>query len=204
MLNIALTGNIAAGKSTVVQRLAEHGACIVDADLLAREAVAPGTPGLDRIVQRFGKGVLTSEGALDRATLRKRVFADRRELDALNAIVHPDVARRREALVLAARARGERILISDIPLLFETHLEGSFDRIILVDAPVEIRLERLVHDRGLTEPEARDMLAAQMPASQKRRRADIVIDNDGSRENLLARVDSVWKDLAPLASAASR
>jgi dephospho-CoA kinase len=204
MLNIALTGNIAAGKSTVVRRMAEKGASVIDADLLAREAVAPGTPGLEKIVQRFGKPMLCADGTLDRAALRKRVFTDRRELEALNAIVHPDVARRREALVQAARLRGERILISDIPLLFETNGERGFDRVILIDAPVDMRLARLMLERGLPEQEARDMIAAQMPATLKRRRADIVIDNDGSKENLLARVDSVWKDLAPLATAAAR
>ena len=195
MLLVGLTGNIASGKSTVARRLVAHGATLVDADLLAREAVRPGTPGLARIVARWGEGVLAPDGVLDRGALRARVFADAAELEALNAIVHPEVGRLRDAAVAAARARGDAIVVCDIPLLFEKDLAGGFDAIVLVDAPRSVRLERLVRDRGLREPEAMAMLAAQMPAELKRARADHVIDNDGSLSALEARVDAVWDAL---------
>ena len=200
MLLVGLTGNIASGKSTVARRLAAHGATLVDADLLAREAVRPGTPGLRDIVARWGEGVLSPDGVLDRSALRARFFGDPQELEALNAIVHPEVGRRREAAIAAARARGEPLIVSDIPLLFEKDMAGDFDVIVLVDAPRTVRLERLVHDRGLREPEAMAMIAAQMPAELKRARADYVIDNAGTREALDARVDAVWAELQQRAS----
>lgn len=201
MLLVGLTGNIASGKSTVARRLVAHGATLVDADRLAREAVRPGTPALARIVERWGDGVLAPDGVLDRGVLRARVFADPHELEALNAIVHPEVGRLRDAAVAAARARGEAIVVCDIPLLFERDLAGEFDVIVLVDAPRTVRLERLVHDRGLREPEAMDMIAAQMPAELKRARADYVIDNVGTLAELEARVDGVWAALRERASA---
>ena len=195
MLLVGLTGNIASGKSTVARRLVARGATLVDADLLAREAVRPGTPGLARIVARWGEGVLAPDGVLDRGALRARVFGNADDLEALNAIVHPEVGRLRDAAVAAARARGDAIVVCDIPLLFEKDMAGEFDAIVLVDAPRSVRLERLVRDRGLREPEAMAMLAAQMPAELKRARADHVIDNDGSLSALEARVDAVWDAL---------
>jgi dephospho-CoA kinase len=200
MLHVGLTGNIASGKSTVARLLAERHATIIDADVLARRAVAVGTPAYEAIVARWGDTVLASDGTLDRAALRGIVFGDPRELEALNAIVHPVVRRLWEDELAGARARGDRIVISDIPLLFERGLAGRFDRIILVDAPSTVRLERLIRDRGLSEAEASRMLAAQMPAEAKRERADFVIDNAGSREALRARVDEVWDALQREAS----
>ena len=200
MLLVGLTGNIASGKSTVARRLVAHGATLVDADLLAREAVQPGTPALHDIVARWGESVLGPGGVLDRGALRTRVFGDPYELEALNAIVHPEVARRRDAAVAAARARGEPLVVCDIPLLFETDMAGEFDVIVLVDAPRTVRLQRLVRDRGLREPDAMDMIAAQMPAELKRARADYVIENAGTREELEARVDAVWAELQQRAS----
>lgn len=200
MLHVGLTGNIASGKSTVARLLAERHATIIDADVLARRAVAVGTPAYEAIVARWGDTVLASDGTLDRAALRRIVFSDPRELEALNAIVHPVVRRLWEEELAAARARGDRIVISDIPLLFERGLADRFDRIILVDAPSAVRLERLMRDRGLSEGEASRMLAAQMPADAKRERADFVIDNAGSREALRARVDEVWDALQREAS----
>ena len=200
MLLVGLTGNIASGKSTVARRLVAHGATLVDADLLAREAVRPGTPGLRDIVARWGEGVLSPDGVLDRGALRARVFGHPDELEALNAIVHPEVGRRRDAAIAAARARGEPLIVADIPLLFEKDMAGEFDVIVLVDAPRTVRLERLVRDRGLREPEAMAMIAAQMPAELKRARADYVIDNAGTREELDARVDAVWAELRQRAS----
>ena len=196
MLLVGLTGNIASGKSTVATLLARHGAVIVDADQLAREAVRPGSPALQRIVERWGAGVLAPDGGLDRAALRHRVFSEREELEALNEIVHPEVQRLRDERVAAARAAGARVVVCDIPLLFEKHLVEQFDLIVLVDAPRPLRLERLVADRGLHEAEAMEMIAAQMPAELKRARSDYVIDNVSDRETLASRVDELWKELA--------
>jgi len=198
---IGLTGNIGSGKSTVARLLAERGATVIDADALARSAVEPGTPALEAILHRWGPGVLSPDGVLDRGALRRRVFGDPLELDALNAIVHPEVERMRWQLVNDARARGDRTVVCDIPLLFERGLMGDFDRIVLVDAPRPLRLDRLVRDRGLRETEAMDMIVAQMPAELKRAGADHIIDNDGSREALEARVAEVWDALVSEASA---
>ena len=195
MLLIGLTGNIASGKSTVAQLLSERGATIIDADVLARRAVDYGSPAYKRIVARWGEDVLAPDGFLDRGALRRRVFGHTEELDALNEIVHPEVGRMRERLVVEARRRGDRIVICDIPLLFEKNMVGEFDRIILVDAPRPLRLERLVKDRDLRATEAMDLIAAQMPAELKRARADFVIDNAGSFAQLEAQVDAVWSAL---------
>jgi dephospho-CoA kinase len=195
MLLVGLTGNIASGKSTVSQMLSERGATIIDADVLARRAVEPGTPGYRRIVDRWGNGVLGPDGRLDRAALRRIVFSDPEELERLNGIVHPEVERMRDRLVEEARERGDRIVVCDIPLLFERHLGENFDRIILVDAPRPLRLQRLVKDRGLREAEAQDMITAQMPAELKRARADIVIDNDGTLTKLEQDVAAAWATL---------
>ena len=195
MLLVGLTGNIASGKSTVARLLAEHGATIVDADLLAREVVRPGQPALDRIVALWGDEMLNPDGTLDRAALRQRVFGSQHELDALNEIVHPEVRELSDQRVHEARKRGDQIVVCDIPLLFERKLAEQFDCIVLVDAPRPVRLERLVRVRGLHEAEAMEMIAAQMPAELKRARADFVIDNVGSREELAAEVSRVWTAL---------
>jgi dephospho-CoA kinase len=193
---IGLTGNIASGKSTVAELFADRGATIIDADVLAREAVMKGSPALELIVARWGRQILDADGNLDRAALRHRVFEDQSELDALNAIVHPEVGRRRAEEVAAARTRGDRVVVCVIPLLFERHLADDFDTIVLVDAPRTIRLERIVRDRGIDEAEAMKMIAAQMPADLKRARADYVIENAGSREDVEAEVDRVWQEIA--------
>lgn len=201
MLLVGLTGNIAAGKSTVARLFAARGATLIDADLLAREAVRPGTPALAAIVDRWGTGVLSPDGVLDRPALRARVFDDPAELEALNAIVHPEVGRLRDQALDAARGRGDRMVVCDVPLLFERDLAGDFDVVVLVDAPRDLRLERLVHDRGLREPEAMVMIAAQMPAELKRARADYVIENAGTRAALEAQVRLVWDALEARAAA---
>lgn len=195
MLVVGLTGNIAAGKSAVADRLSALGAAIVDADVLARSAVAPDTRAFARLVERFGPGIRAADGTLDRAALRRLVFGDDDARLALNAIVHPEVARLRDEAMAVHRARGTRIVVCDIPLLFEVGLERSVDRIILVDAPVALRRERLVRDRGLSAAEADAMIAAQMPAELKRGRADFVIDNAGTRSALDAQVDAIWTQL---------
>lgn len=201
MMLVGLTGNIASGKSTVAKLFAQRGATIVDADVLARRAVEPGTPALRAIVARWGTAVLSADGSLDRAALRHVVFDRPDELEALNAIVHPEVARLRDEEIAAAAARGERVVVCDMPLLFERRLADSFPRIVLVDAPRPIRLERLMRDRGLSQEEAVQMIAAQMPAELKRARADFVIENAGTREQLAERVREVWDAIARDANA---
>ena len=193
---IGLTGNIASGKTEVAEMLAARGAVIVDADVLAREAVAKGSPALAGIVERWGEKILDSDGNLDRDALRHIVFQNQDDLDTLNSIVHPEVTRLRGREIQAAREKGEKIVVSVIPLLFERHLAEEFDVIVLVDAPRTLRLERLVRDRQLDEAEAMKMIAAQMPADLKRARADHVIENAGTIEELEAEVDRVWHAIA--------
>ena len=195
MLLVGLTGNIASGKSTVAQLLSERGATIIDADVLARRAVERGSSAFDAIVRRWGTSILSPDGQLDRAALRRVVFGHTKELEALNDIVHPEVERLREQRIDEARSRGDRIVVCDIPLLFEKKMVRQFERILLVDAPRPLRLERLVSDRGLRETEAMDMIAAQMPAELKRARADFVIDNASTLTELERRVSDVWTSL---------
>jgi dephospho-CoA kinase len=192
---IGLTGNIASGKSAVAAMLAKKGATIIDADELSRDAVTPGSPALAAIVARWGESVLSADGTLDRAALRKTVFNDRSELDALNEIVHPEVMRLRADEVEAARMRGDRLIVAVIPLLFESSLADEFDFIVLVDAPRDVRLERIVRDRGLEAAEGMEMIAAQMPAELKRARANWVIENSGSMEDLEREVDRLWEEI---------
>ncbi|HEX2722316.1 MAG TPA: dephospho-CoA kinase [Gemmatimonadaceae bacterium] len=193
---IGLTGNIASGKTVVADMLAERGATLVDADVLAREAVMMGSPALDAIVARWGENVLDAAGNLDRSALRHLVFENQSELDALNEIVHPEISRLRARDIATARARGDQVVVCVIPLLFERHLVEDFDAIILVDAARSLRLERIVRDRAIDEAEAMKMIASQMPADLKRARADYVIENNGSIQELEAEVDRVWGAIA--------
>ncbi len=195
MLNVALTGNIAAGKSTVVDWFRRWGATIIDADALARDAQAPGSDVLATIVRRFGHDVLAKDGTLDRAALRGKVMGDDEALSALNAIVHPAVQSRREDLQEAARRRGDVLLVNDIPLLFEVLDPAQFDAIVVVDAPVALRRTRLRTKRGLSNTEADRMIAAQMDAQRKRAQAQYVIDNDGSLDALEAHAHDVFMEL---------
>lgn len=190
---VALTGNIASGKSTVAQLIVGKGVPLIDADLLAREAVAPGSVALTRIVDRWGPAMIGSSGELDRAALRAIVFGHPDQLALLNAIVHPEVDRLRNVQLNAARERGVPIVLCDIPLLFEAKLSGDADTIILVDAPPAVRLNRLEHTRPLDRATAQAMIEAQMSSEEKRPLADFVIDNDGSTEQLRADVDAVWR-----------
>ncbi len=195
MLRIGLTGNIASGKSTVAKRLAELGARVIDADQLAREAVAPGTAGLAAVAERFGEAITSPDGSLDRAALRHRVFGNPEELDALNAIVHPEVGRLRAEQAQKAELARVRVLVDEIPLLFEAGLADQFDAIVFVDAPADERLRRLMDDRGLPRADAEAMMSSQGDVAPKRERATWIIDNDGSLEELIARTDDVWQHL---------
>jgi dephospho-CoA kinase len=195
MLLVGLTGNIASGKSTVAQLFGRWGATLIDADALARQAVEVGMPAYQAIVERWGQGVTAPDGPIDRRELRQRVFSDSEQLEALNAIVHPEVQRLRDQLIDDARRRGDRIVVCDIPLLFERRLADQFDRIVLVDAPRPVRMERLVRDRGLETTEAMKMIASQMPAELKRARADYLIDNTGTPAELETRALEIWSAL---------
>lgn len=195
MLLVGLTGNIASGKSEVARLLGERGATIVDADALAREAVRPGTEALRKIVERWGNDILAPDGRLDREALRRIAFSDPAELEKLNAIVHPEVTRLRDVSLEEARGRGDKMVVCVIPLLFERGLVNDFDYIVLVDAPRALRLERLAETRGLSETDSMNMIASQMPAELKRARADYVIENVGSLDDLRRDVDSLWTAL---------
>ncbi len=194
MLLVGLTGGIGAGKSTVGRMLAARGAVVVDADELARQAVEPGTPGHARVVERFGERVLAPDGSIDRRALAGIVFADRAARRDLEAIVHPEVARM--FAEEAARHRGtDRVVVYVAPLLVETGHADAFDVLVVVSAPEEQQVERLVRDRGMTPEEVRARIAAQLPGAEKVRRADVVVDNAGSLEELERRVDALWRDL---------
>lgn len=195
MLNVALTGNIAAGKSAVVELFRQWGATIIDADQLVREAQRPGTEVLQAIAFRFGRDVVLPGGELDRAALRGKVMGDDRALAELNAIVHPAIRRERDRILAEARARGDRIVVNDIPLLFEATDPSEFDVIVLVDAPEPARKRRLITHRGLSPEEADRMMQSQQPATTKRARSDCVIDNDGSLKDLEQKARLVWKEL---------
>lgn len=201
LYRVGLTGNIAAGKSSVADAWRALGAAVVDADVLAREAVAPGSPGLARVVEAFGPGVLGDDGALDRAALRRIVFADPAARRRLEAITHPEIARLRDEADAGLERAGQRVVVHDIPLLFDVGLEDAFDLLVLVDAPADVRRERIVRERGLPEAEAQAMIAAQMPAEAKRARADIVIDNAGTPAELQREAERVWRQILDRAAA---
>ncbi|HXI34463.1 MAG TPA: dephospho-CoA kinase [Gemmatimonadales bacterium] len=200
-MNIGLTGNIAAGKSSVSGLFRRWGATILDADELARDAEAPGSVVLAAIVKRFGKGVLAPDGSLDRPALRSKVMGDDAALAGLNAIVHPAVRARRDELQQEARRRGDLMVVNDIPLLFEALDPALFDVIVLVDAPLAVRRTRLRALRGLGNDEADRMLAAQMPAERKRERSQHVIENDGDLARLEKRARVVFDELRRRAAA---
>lgn len=199
-LMVALTGNIASGKSAVAATLADMGAAVIDADILARKAVEKDSKGYHAVVRRFGTGILNADSSLNRGALRKIVFSDPDARDALNSIVHPIVGRLRESAISQAEEAGNKVIISVIPLLFETGLDREFDRILLVDAPAETRLNRIVNNRGLSASEASAMIAAQMPATQKRVMATWIIDNDGTIDELREKTLALWPQMLDVAS----
>lgn len=193
MLKIGLTGGIGSGKSEVSRRLAARGAVVIDADRIAREVVEPGTVGLARVVAAFGDEVLRADGSLDRERLGAVVFADSERLAVLNSIVHPLVGER--VAELQARAPADAIVVYDVPLLVENNLAPMYDAVIVVDASDEVRVARLAEHRGMPEPDARARIAAQAGRDERLRAAHIVISNEGTLEELEARVGEVWQDL---------
>jgi len=191
VVRIGLTGGIGSGKSTVAALLAERGARVVDADRIAREALAPGSPGLAAVVAEFGTGVLAGDGALDRAALAAIVFADPAARARLDGIVHPRVRARAAELVAAAPA--DAVVVQDVPLLVETGQAGSYDLVLVVEADPTTRVERLV-GRGMSAEDARARMASQATDEQRRAVADVVLRNDGDRGALAAQVDRFWDE----------
>ncbi|HXH35089.1 MAG TPA: dephospho-CoA kinase [Plantibacter sp.] len=202
MYLIGLTGGIASGKSTIAARFAEHGAVVIDADVLSREAVEPGTPGLDAIARRFGPGVIGADGALDRPALGAIVFADEQARADLNAIVHPEVKRRSQERIAEASTNPAAIVVYDVPLLVETGRKDEFDLVVVAFAPSEVRARRLTQIRGLELDEAERRMAAQASDEQRAAVADVVIDTAGTLDHTISQVDAVWSDAA--AAAANR
>ncbi|MFC5287883.1 dephospho-CoA kinase [Actinokineospora guangxiensis] len=191
MLRIGLSGGIGSGKSTVAGRLVEHGAVLIDADVLSREVVQPGTDGLAEIAAAFGPGVIGADGALDRAALAAKVFGDATARETLNGIVHPKVAARTGELL--AQAPADAVVVHDVPLLVEKNYAPLYHLVIIVDAPVDTRVRRLL-SRGLTEDDARARIAAQTTEEARRAVADVWLDNSGTPDVLLAEVDALWAD----------
>ena len=191
MLRIGLTGGIGSGKSTVAALLAERGARVVDADRIAREVVAPGTPGLAAVVAEFGPGVVAPDGSLDRPALAAVVFADPAARARLDGIVHPLVRARAAESIAAAPA--DAVVVQDVPLLVETGQAGSYDLVLVVETDEEVRVARLV-ERGLSAEDARARIASQATDEQRRAVADVVLRNDGDRDALAAQVDRFWAE----------
>lgn len=196
MLLVGLTGGIASGKSVVAARLGEHGAVVVDADKIAREVVEPGTPALTRIAEEFGSGVIAADGSLDRAALGAIVFADEGKRSILNAITHPailDLSQRR--FREAGEADSDAIVVYDVPLLSEARGTAEFDVVVVVSAPEEVRIERMVSLRGMSRAEAENRIRSQVPEEQRRALADVIIESSGTLDETLAQADRLWEDL---------
>ncbi len=200
MMLVGLTGGIASGKSVVSARLAEHGAVVVDADLLAREVVEPGTDGLAEIERQFGTSVISPDGSLDRGALGAIVFADGEKRAALNAITHPAIWRRaRELFDSAAAADPDAVVVYDVPLLAEaaSGRPMSFDRIVVVQADADTRIDRLVRLRGMSHEDAETRLGSQASDEQRLAMADVVIDSNGTLAHTLEQADALWEELRP-------
>lgn len=193
---VALSGGIASGKSTIARRLAAHGAVHIDADQLAREAVAVGSPGLGAIAERFGAGVIAADGSLDRAALGQIVFDDTEALEALNAIVHPEVRRIGQQRIAAAEAANpDAIVVYDVPLLVEANVQMPWDLVVIAEAPAEVRKKRMVELRGMTPEDAARRIANQASDEDRRAVADVVIDTGGTEQHTLEQVDALWERL---------
>ncbi|TRW44013.1 dephospho-CoA kinase [Georgenia yuyongxinii] len=195
-MKVGLTGGIASGKSSVSAELARLGAVIVDADQIARDVVAPGTPGLAAVVTEFGPDVLLPDGSLDRPALGRRVFADPAALRRLGALTHPLVAQ--ESARRQAAAPPDAVVVHDVPLIVENGLADSYDLVVVVAADEAVRLERLVRDRGMSREDALARIRAQATDEQRRAVADVWLDNSGTPEELLDAVGRLWRErLAP-------
>lgn len=192
MRKVGLTGGIGSGKSTVSRLLASYGAVVVDADLIAREVVEPGTEGLRQVVEAFGEGVAPG-GVLDREALGAVVFGDEAQRKVLSGILHPLIGARSAELMAAAERSGAPVLVHDVPLLVENGLESLYDDVVVVDVPVETQVARLVADRGMTEQDARNRIAAQATREQRLAKATVVLDNSGTREQLEEQVRLLWQ-----------
>ena len=195
MKTLALTGGIGTGKSAVARVLRDMGVTVIDADEAVRAVQAPGADGLHRLVDAFGASILTERGELDRGRLAGLVFADPQARRRVEEIIHPLVRQWMAARHMEAVERGEDVVVHDIPLLFETRGPGGFDAVLLVYAPEEVQLRRLVELRGMREEDARARIAAQLPIDEKRRRATHVIENTGTLDDLRKAVRRVWSEL---------
>lgn len=193
-MRVGLTGGVASGKSTVAAILADLGALVIDADLLAREVVAPGTDGLAEVVATFGDNVLTEQGELDRPAMGALIFGDPRRRTELEAIIHPRV--RARAAELEAEAAPGQVVVHDIPLLTETGQGADFDAVIVVDVPQALQLDRMVDVRGMSRQDAQARIDAQASRQQRLAIAAHVIDNTGSLEDLRRRVEQVYAELS--------
>lgn len=193
---MGLTGGIASGKSVVAARLAEHGAVVVDADRIAREVVEPGTPALQRITEEFGPEVISADGALDRAALGAIIFADDEKRLLLNSITHPAILEESQRQFAAAGAADpQAVVVYDVPLLTEARSRSEFDVVVVVSAPEETRIDRMVSLRGMSPEEATRRIRSQVPEEERRALADILIESGGTLEETLARADEVWDEL---------
>lgn len=192
-LRVGLTGGIASGKSIVSEALRRRGAVVIDNDVLARRVVAPGTPGLAALTNRFGRGILNVEGALDRKRLGEIVFADPSALADLNDIVHPLV--RQASAMMESRAPAQAVVVHDIPLLVESGQAHDFDLLVVVDVPVDLQLDRLVERDELDRARASSRIDAQASRQARLAVADVVIDNSGTKQHTLDQVDVLWRRL---------
>jgi dephospho-CoA kinase len=199
-VNVGLTGGIGSGKSEVARLLVKHGAVLVDSDVLAREAVAPGSAGLSAVAEEFGESVLRPDGSLDRAGLGAIVFADPARRERLEEIIHPYV--RARAAEISRTAPPHAVVIHDVPLLTEKRLGDMYDLVVVVDVPVEVQLDRL-RRRGMSEADAKARIAAQATREQRLAIADYVVDNSGSLAHLRAEVDDLWSILSSAAAGPS-
>ena len=198
MLTVGLTGGIGAGKSTVARRLVQRGALLIDADVIAREVVEPGSAGLAAVVEAFGHDVLDPEGRLDRPVLGKLIFGSAQRRAALNAIVHPRVAARTAELIAATPP--DAIVVNDVPLLVENRMGAAYHLVVVVAVPADERVRRLVHERGMAESDARARVQSQASDDQRRAAADVWLDNTGTPTDLAAQVDRLWEGrIAPYA-----
>lgn len=195
-MKMGLTGGIACGKSVVAAMLAGRGARLIDADKIARLVVEPGHPGLDRVVDRFGPGILQPDGTLNRQELGRRIFASAEEREALDGILHPLIIQEiRERMERSALERPDKLVVADVPLLYESGMAPLFDEIMVVYASPEVQVARMMQRNGLSREEALQRIASQMSVEEKARRADRLIRNDGDLDDTERQVDAFWREM---------